>query len=947
MREGHSETKEKALMELLSRGMQAVLALAVVLLIVPGAAESRDWFVRAGNTGGDGSREQPFADPWEALDKLEAGDKVHVTEGKYYGKLGAGTWVIPFARVELIGGYDAAFTARDPWKRPSELLWKQGSQNRPDTSRARVSGSLKDHSGAVLDGFVIDMRDLNNYGSGPHGDLTAPRLQQAVNLEHPGSVIRNCVIANAPLTGVRVRQGVTVENNVIVNAVDIAIDATGGNTLHGNTHTDPPVIRRNTILGTWVSGSPTGKGGAGGIGIKVDKATVIEENIIALTTNHGIWLGNIPLSGMTLKRNVFHRNLFAHVKFYLNGKDSAVDDTDSDVLEELGFGALEGNTLADPEFAFDAAWLDRFTRQAFGDGQRFTAEDWKAMRQAAGLAALTERGDAFAPAYDVQKAPGLLAPQNAAVKAGARPRNLTVPPFVATVKQGPAKTYEKIDLAAWAKHPAAVDGKALEMVVSLQRVTGATGLPEISPATHGARFIEGRVGGGDSVPAYYQKGTSAARVFTTAPHFGTLVGEATELYVIRGTARAATGYPKARFIVDSIEPYEAVAATAARPSGRDWYVRAEEKSGDGSREKPFRDPYQALEKAGRGDVIHVTAGEYGGKLKNGKWVVDKPWITLRGGYDRDFTARDPWERPSLLQWPADSKTTGQGYLLEGSGDHSGLIVDGFVFDHRTLNAYLADGSLDLSRSDKSALVWVSSPGVVIRNCVFVNAAEGSLRMSPSQTIENNLFVNQGTTAIALQGGGTALAAPTIIRHNSFLMVWERRYGDRASATGTALYVWSDLKAEIEGNLFQFVHNNAIYSNAAEKHVTLVGNVFSFNGWSNYRQGPKTIDDGNMAQLANVGFKQASDNVVANPNLPYEAASFDAYYLRASPVDGSKHTPDQWAALRAEGGFAPPAADTKARFAPAVDYTQAAKLFPRNPAVRAGARQKPLDVERGR
>ena len=86
-------------------------------------------------------------------------------------------------------------------------------------------------------------------------------------------------------------------------------------------------------------------------------------------------------------------------------------------------------------------------------------------------------------------------------------------------------------------------------------------------------------------------------------------------------------------MVESIERYEAAALTPERPKGRDWYVRAEEKGGDGSKDKPFRDPYQALEKANAGDVIHVTAGEYGGKLKNGKWIVDKPWITLLGGYD--------------------------------------------------------------------------------------------------------------------------------------------------------------------------------------------------------------------------------------------------------------------------------------------------------------------------
>ena len=110
------------------------IVLALALVCLPVSAHARDWFVHAGSTGGDGSRERPFADPWQALDKVEAGDKVHVTEGQYYGKLEAGYWVIPFARVELYGGYDATFTQRDPWKRPSELLWKKGSQNRTDTS---------------------------------------------------------------------------------------------------------------------------------------------------------------------------------------------------------------------------------------------------------------------------------------------------------------------------------------------------------------------------------------------------------------------------------------------------------------------------------------------------------------------------------------------------------------------------------------------------------------------------------------------------------------------------------------------------------------------------------------------------------------------------------------------------------------------------------------------
>ena len=69
------------------------LVLAVVLSAVPRASEARDWFVRAGSDG-DGSQARPFGDPWQALDKCEAGDAIHVTGGKYFGRSNTGSWIV-------------------------------------------------------------------------------------------------------------------------------------------------------------------------------------------------------------------------------------------------------------------------------------------------------------------------------------------------------------------------------------------------------------------------------------------------------------------------------------------------------------------------------------------------------------------------------------------------------------------------------------------------------------------------------------------------------------------------------------------------------------------------------------------------------------------------------------------------------------------------------------
>lgn len=53
--------------------------------------------------------------------------------------------------------------------------------------------------------------------------------------------------------------------------------------------------------------------------------------------------------------------------------------------------------------------------------------------------------------------------------------------------------------------------------------------------------------------------------------------------------------------------------SATTVQARDWFVRAGS-AGDGTIEKPFKDPSLALEEASPGDTIHVAAGVYHGKL---------------------------------------------------------------------------------------------------------------------------------------------------------------------------------------------------------------------------------------------------------------------------------------------------------------------------------------------
>lgn len=56
----------------------------------------------------------------------------------------------------------------------------------------------------------------------------------------------------------------------------------------------------------------------------------------------------------------------------------------------------------------------------------------------------------------------------------------------------------------------------------------------------------------------------------------------------------------------------------------DWFVAPNAKGGDGSRNKPFHDPYAALRAAESGDVIHVAAGVYYGRYGRSSWEIDRP-----------------------------------------------------------------------------------------------------------------------------------------------------------------------------------------------------------------------------------------------------------------------------------------------------------------------------------
>ncbi|MBI3854557.1 MAG: right-handed parallel beta-helix repeat-containing protein [Planctomycetes bacterium] len=921
-----------------------IFALLVLASTAASAAplRAREWFVRAGSEGGDGSQAKPFADPWMPLEKCEAGDVIHIAAGKYYGKLNQAVWKIPFDNVQLIGGYDQDFKTRDPWTNRTELKWDEKSKNWPNAARLSGNGT----AGCVVDGIVIDMKDSSSYtDEAKTGRRDKPMQgENAIDFNRPATV-RNCVIINPDGYAINVPAGSTVENNLVVNALIFGVAIyTGGDA--------PALIRNNTLLFGWGFKVP-GKGAYDGALIKVNGPVNITNNLIAHSDSNSIYQ-TIKTEKVSLTKNVFFANMFSNLKCYVDNKDIPIDDKNMGDLEELGLKAFEGNEVMNPGLDLDPAWLDLYSKRTAYQPGKVTMDDMNNLRKLMGLPVIAKGGTpalGVAPAYDLDKAIALMTPKNDKCKAGARKIKLESRITGGSGAAGPAKEYAKAELADFIQAPAALNGKAVEMLVGMGEVANLGPAPaSYAKDKITAYKLWDKEGSGKWTTGFMMKGTTPERICQDGHMSYRGGGKPETLYVVKGIAYESTGFPKHAFFIESMEKYDpSTAPAAARPKGRDWFIVMGAAGGDGTKEKPFKDPWQALEKCESGDSIHVAEGEYYGKLKIGIWKIDTTYISLIGGYNKEFTERNPWTHPTLLFCPPEYKGTMRGgYQIDGEADHTGTVIDGFVFDKRTNNKYQANGDIDRDRSDAREHISLAYPGVVIRNNVFLNGNGGALRICNGATIENNIFINHMTKTINQTNGFTP--TPSIIRNNTLMFSWELKFGVGQGRNGHLIYFWSDCRSIVDNNIIEFADNDGVVLSLDPAEIVFTNNVFSHNLWSHVRRSatPNLVVDGsNFKQLGDLGFKKAEGNLILpeGSGCPVDEKFFNAYLSRTAYVPG-KVTMDEWNQLRemlgqpvlATGGKAPEG------FMPLYPWKSAINLFPKNPKCKAGARQVPLPVK---
>lgn len=358
-----------------------MLTLGVLAVALAGRAEAADWYVRAGAKGGDGSLERPFKGIYKALGKAVKGDVVHVAGGDYSGKLGAGFIVVETPGLTLLGGYDEAFTTRDPFAHPTRIFKDETSKAQGlDVGLVKLEG---DYRGLVIDGFVLDSTGRNAYDEKGDLQVTLSAKKPPITLSQPDCHLRNCIVLNAAHTAVIVRgAGSSVENCLILNAVYSGIHALGDSGAEATS--SPILLRNNTVLFTWKKGATGGYGIDLGTGCQV----TMQGNLLGYNEGYAVsnQLNHESESVHVLERCAMFQNKLGNYVFYAaeNGTTLVVDDPED--FEDSDLALAEGNVLVDPFFKLDPEWFEKFSNQtAAEEPGKLEMDDMNELRRMLGL----------------------------------------------------------------------------------------------------------------------------------------------------------------------------------------------------------------------------------------------------------------------------------------------------------------------------------------------------------------------------------------------------------------------------------------------------------------------------------------------------------------------------------------------------------------------------------
>jgi len=352
-----------------------------------------------------------------------------------------------------------------------------------------------------------------------------------------------------------------------------------------------------------------------------------------------------------------------------------------------------------------------------------------------------------------------------------------------------------------------------------------------------------------------------------------------------------------------------IAATFAQ--GNNYYVSKKGRGRVASKAQPARELAVLASKLKAGDIIHVAAGVYKGKLDAGSDIFTVP-VSIIGGYDETFTTRDPWGKYKTI-------LTGTNEYMKSSQERLGIksprcfdgkiVIDGLIIDNGPRNRYKTSDKLIILRKANGSLGENPSPetpgikilvgsnmDVTIKNCVIVNTAptQGAIDVQIGKgskaLIENNLIVNNTGEGIMLKSKfhGTTNLPTYVVKNNTILFSW--KHDEIASYGGNSIMMDTDCKVSILNNVLGFGDFGGINNIKQTKDMLVSNNIFIGHRQYDYQEFNSKMKVEEMIDYAELTDPTSDGNITAQINIPvnkdWAAKYFSRKMISRAAVDAS-------------------------------------------------------------
>ncbi|HIP48149.1 MAG TPA: right-handed parallel beta-helix repeat-containing protein [Lutibacter sp.] len=277
--------------------------------------QGREWYVsKTTGRGQQGTKERPAKDLGNIIHHLKPNDIIYIAEGTYLskGKRGSDEINVP---VKIYGGYDTAFTTRDPWDTHKTIFTGVNEYMKLTTPRLYIrtdqqrekNGQLSEGSTIVVDGIIFDNGPRNRYHKDKNLAIrrqASPKSGQNPSPESGGIVIvgskftniavQNCVVMNtAPTEGaisVRVFKGGKgiIQNNFCFNNTGYGIQIRSGYMGSDESLYPKFIVKNNTSLFSWKHDAIASYGGSA-LAIDQSLFATIENNVFGFGHMGGVY----------------------------------------------------------------------------------------------------------------------------------------------------------------------------------------------------------------------------------------------------------------------------------------------------------------------------------------------------------------------------------------------------------------------------------------------------------------------------------------------------------------------------------------------------------------------------------------------------------------------------------------------------------------------------------